>query len=97
MYRLYRDHTKLEKGKYIKDIEQLNRDPKKVIMVDINPDAYSLQPENGLKLKSWKGEPSDRELIKFETLLEGNFIKFYYSKVTNFFYRALSLNVFNGN
>ena len=73
MYRLYRDHTKLVDGKYIKDISQLNRDPRKVIMVDVNPEAYSLQPENGLHLKSWKGEAGDKELIRLETFLEGDF------------------------
>jgi import inner membrane translocase subunit TIM50 len=58
-------------GKYVKDISQLNRDPKKVIMVDVNPEAYSLQPENGLHLKPWKGEAGDRELTRLETFLEG--------------------------
>jgi import inner membrane translocase subunit TIM50 len=70
-YRLYRDHTRLIDGKYVKDISQLNRDPKKVIMVDIDPNAYSLQPENGLHLKPWKGEAGDRELNRLETFLEG--------------------------
>ena len=72
MYRLYRDHTKLVKGQYIKDISNLNRDLGKVVMVDVNPDAYSLQPENGLNLKKWSGESGDRELIKIQSFLEGN-------------------------
>ncbi len=71
-YRLYRDHTRLVKGKYIKDVSQLNRDPKKVIMIDVNEDSYSLQPENGLHLKPWKCESGDVELPRMETFLEGS-------------------------
>ena len=77
MYRLYKDHTKLTKGKYVKDITQLNRDPKKVIILDNNPDSYSLQPENGIFLKSWKGESGDMELERMGAFLEGtSFSKF---------------------
>ena len=71
MYRLYRDHTRVVNGKFIKDIDHLNRDPKKVIVLDINPDSYSLQPENGVFLKPWKGESGDEELVRMSSFLEG--------------------------
>ncbi|KAI8823594.1 NLI interacting factor-like phosphatase-domain-containing protein [Fimicolochytrium jonesii] len=70
MYRLYRDHTKLVDGVYVKDLSQLNRDIGKTIILDINPESYKLQPENGLKLKPWKGERGDQELKKLETFFE---------------------------
>ncbi|KAI9013098.1 HAD-like domain-containing protein [Gaertneriomyces semiglobifer] len=70
MYRLYRDHTKLIDGVYVKDLSQLNRDLSKVIVMDVNPESYKLQPENGVQLKPWKGERGDRELRKMETFLE---------------------------
>jgi import inner membrane translocase subunit TIM50 len=73
MYRLYKDHTHEVGGKLVKDIENLNRDPKTVILLDINPDSYSLQPENALSLKPWKGEAGDRELIKMGDFLIGIF------------------------
>ena len=71
MYRLYRDHTRVLDGKFVKDISHLNRDAKKVILLDINPDSYSLQPENGISLKPWRGESGDKELIKMSAFLEG--------------------------
>lgn len=76
MYRLYRDHTRIVNGKFIKDIEHLNRDPKKVVILDINPDSYSLQPENGISLKPWRGESGDTELLKMADFLEGIFQNF---------------------
>lgn len=71
MYRLYRDHTKLVDGIYVKDLSQLNRDLSKTVVLDINPESFKLQPENGLQLKPWKGERDDGELKKLETFFEG--------------------------
>ena len=73
MYRLYRDHTRIVNGKFIKDIEHLNRDIKKVVILDINPDSYSLQPENAVSLKPWRGESGDSELFRMGDFLEGIF------------------------
>ncbi|KAI8801799.1 HAD-like domain-containing protein [Cladochytrium replicatum] len=70
MYQLYREHTRYVKGLYVKDLDTLNRDPKKVIMIDVDEKSYSLQPENGLLIKPWKGDPSDRELYRMTTVLE---------------------------
>ena len=78
MYRLYRDHTKLEKGTFVKDLSKLNRDPSKVIILDVNPECYKNQPENGLPLKKWFGEVGDTELFRFESFFEGNnFINYF--------------------
>ena len=55
----------------VKDLSALNRDLGKVVCVDIDQNAYSLQPENGLLLKAWKGEKDDRELQRMMTFLEG--------------------------
>ncbi|KAI8802298.1 HAD-like domain-containing protein [Cladochytrium replicatum] len=70
MYQLYREHTRYVKGLYVKDLDTLNRDPKKVIILDVDEKSYSLQPENGLLIKAWKGDPSDRELYRMTTVLE---------------------------
>jgi import inner membrane translocase subunit TIM50 len=75
-YRLYRDHTRLIKGKYIKDLDQLNRDVGKVIVVDINPQSYSLHPDNGVQVSPWQGEEDDNELSKLETCLHGIYLLF---------------------
>ncbi|KAJ3228025.1 mitochondrial inner membrane protein required for protein import [Clydaea vesicula] len=70
LYKLFRESTRLVKNKMVKDLSALNRDLSKVICVDVNPDAYSLQPENGIPLKKWVGEKSDRELLRLMTMLE---------------------------
>ncbi len=75
MYRLYKDHTHKVNGKLVKDIDHLNRDPNTVIILDIDPESYFLQPENAISLKPWKGEADDRELIKMADFLTG-FFKF---------------------
>jgi mitochondrial import inner membrane translocase subunit TIM50 len=73
-YRLYRDHTKIEDGNFVKDLSVLNRDLSTVIMVDINPESYKLQPENGIAIKSWTGDENDKEMFRFETFLEEFFL-----------------------
>jgi import inner membrane translocase subunit TIM50 len=71
MYRLYRDGTRYVDGQYIKDLSHLNRDLSKVIIMDSNPHAFSMQPENGVALKPWKGEPGDHDLLDYIPFLEG--------------------------
>ncbi|KAM7542430.1 hypothetical protein Aperf_G00000015214 [Anoplocephala perfoliata] len=68
-YRLFRESTRYRKGKHIKDLSCLNRDLSRVILVDWNPDAASLQPRNALIIKRWTGEDSDRELIDLAAFL----------------------------
>ncbi|KAI8923739.1 HAD-like domain-containing protein [Entophlyctis helioformis] len=70
MYRLYREHTKLVDGKYVKDLTLLNRDLGKVIVLDTNPESYSLNPENGLHLNKWQGTAGDDEFERLEDFFE---------------------------
>ncbi|KAJ3055015.1 mitochondrial inner membrane protein required for protein import [Rhizophlyctis rosea] len=70
MYRLYRDHTSFIGGDYVKDLSKLNRDLGKTVIVDIKPESFKLQPENGLLLKPWKGQGGDRELARWGVFLE---------------------------
>jgi import inner membrane translocase subunit TIM50 len=77
MYKLYRESTRLVNNKTVKDLSTLNRDLGKVVCVDVNPEMYKLQEENGVKLKKWKGEKGDQELVKMMTFLEGKSISFY--------------------
>ncbi|CAM9192377.1 unnamed protein product [Choristocarpus tenellus] len=53
MYRLYRDATKFEGGKHIKDLSCMNRPIEHIVMVDDNPDSVSLQPENSILVKKY--------------------------------------------
>ncbi|CAG8698742.1 12450_t:CDS:2, partial [Ambispora leptoticha] len=69
-FKLYREATKYVEGKHVKDISKLNRDLSKVIIMDSNPDAYSLQPENAIAVPPWTGDPSDTFLIDIIPFLE---------------------------
>jgi import inner membrane translocase subunit TIM50 len=50
-FRLYREATKFENGAHIKDLSVLNRDLRKVIILDDDPAAYQLQPRNAIHIK----------------------------------------------
>lgn len=70
MYRLYREATRYVDGKYVKDLSHLNRDLSKVIIMDSNPESFSMQPENGIALKPWQGEANDQGLLEYIPFLE---------------------------
>ncbi|KAJ1654386.1 mitochondrial inner membrane protein required for protein import [Dispira simplex] len=70
MYHLFRESTRYEEGKYVKDISKLNRDLSKVVAVDSNPNAYAHQPQNTLVLQPWKGDPDDDYLSQLIPFLE---------------------------
>lgn len=75
MYRLYREATCYVDGKYIKDLSYLNRDLSKVIIMDSNPEAFSRQPENGIALKPFLGDPNDKGLLEYIPFLEGKWFR----------------------
>nr|GEW68313.1 Dullard phosphatase domain, eukaryotic [Tanacetum cinerariifolium] len=64
-HRLYRDSRKLVNGKYhVKDLSNLGRDLKNVVIVDGKPRSYKLQPENGFPIKRFIDDLQDDELKK---------------------------------
>lgn len=70
-YRLYRDSTNYVDGKHVRDLSKLNRDLRQVLMITADTDAYSLQPENAIKLKKWKtNEKEDTTLLDMLPFLE---------------------------
>ena len=62
-HRLYRKHTTFREGVYLKDLHQLNRDLKKIVILDNSIDNFALQPLNGIYIKSWVGDQEDRVLL----------------------------------
>jgi len=70
MYRLFRDATRYVDGQHVKDLDCLNRDPSKVIVVDWNNGAISGHPRNALKIKKWEGNDDDRTLVDLALLLK---------------------------
>lgn len=69
-YQLFRESCRLEDGKLVKDLRYLNRDPRKVVVIDTDPDHVSLQPENAVILAPWTGNKDDRELVGMIPFLE---------------------------
>ncbi|KAK0522515.1 mitochondrial inner membrane protein required for protein import [Tilletia horrida] len=72
--RLYKEHCRFVDGELVKDLSYLNRDLNKTIILDTDRSRFRLQPENGLVVKPWSGDPSDRELFGWIQLLESIFI-----------------------
>jgi len=70
MYRLYNDSLVSVKKKKVKDLDQYNRDVKKTIIIDITPDGFKLQPNNGITIPKFTGDKNDTELLKLIPFLE---------------------------
>ncbi|KAJ0682351.1 putative protein-serine/threonine phosphatase [Helianthus annuus] len=71
-YRLYRDSCKEFDGRFVKDLSNLGRDLTKGVIVDDNPNSYSLQPENAIPISPFIDDLGDEELKK---LMSGFFTK----------------------
>ncbi|KAJ2716277.1 mitochondrial inner membrane protein required for protein import [Coemansia spiralis] len=69
-YRLYKDHMRNVDGNNYKDLSTINRDMAKVIMVDIDPEAFKMQPDNGLLARPFRGDPSDNWIEQITEFLE---------------------------
>ncbi|WVQ72219.1 hypothetical protein IAR50_001768 [Cryptococcus sp. DSM 104548] len=69
-YRLFRESTRYLKGKVVKDISYLSRDPAKVVLLDTNEEHVGAQPENGIVVKPWDGRPGDKGLVDLIPFLE---------------------------
>lgn len=62
-HRLYRQHLTLYKDRLIKDLSKLGRDLNQIIILDDTPENFILQKRNGIYLKPWRGEESDKCLL----------------------------------
>jgi hypothetical protein len=60
---LHRDFCKKKREHYIKDIGKLGRKMEKMLIVDHDPVAFSLQPANGIEIRPFTGDPNDTELL----------------------------------
>jgi import inner membrane translocase subunit TIM50 len=63
-YKLGKEATKLEKGRYIKDLNYLNRDLKNVIVIDFDPLNVKYHPNNVIVIPEFQGDGTDRELVQ---------------------------------
>lgn len=69
-HRLYRQHTILFQGSYIKDLERLGRDLDKTLIVDNLSENFKLQPQNGIHILTWISDSNDNCLEVLASLLE---------------------------
>mmetsp|Transcript_55484 Transcript_55484/g.125031 ORF Transcript_55484/g.125031 Transcript_55484/m.125031 type:complete len:344 (-) Transcript_55484:101-1132(-) len=59
---LHRDFCKKKRSHFVKDLSKLGRKLERVLIIDHDPAAFQLQPENGLVIKPFEGDTSDSEL-----------------------------------
>lgn len=59
---LHRDFCKKKRSHYVKDLSKLGRKLDRVLMIDHDPAAFQMQPENGILIKPFDGDTTDSEL-----------------------------------
>lgn len=69
-HRIYRDSCRQVDGKLVKDLSEVGRDLKRVVIVDDNPNSYAKQPENAVPIRPFIDDISDRELWKLMKFFE---------------------------
>lgn len=70
MYRLVRDATHFVDGHHVKNLDNLNRDLNKVIVVDWDPNSTKLHPNNTLNIPRWSGNDDDTTLYDLVSFLK---------------------------
>jgi hypothetical protein len=70
--RLYREHTNFsfQHFRAVKDLQRLGRDLRRVIVVDQDPAAAVLYPDNCIKLKPFTKDVQDNELPRIVSFIE---------------------------
>lgn len=67
---MYRNHSISDDGtSLIKDLTKIGRDIKKSIIIDDKAKNFAKTPDNGIEIKAWYSDKSDRELKKLIPLL----------------------------
>ncbi|WFD03292.1 protein-serine/threonine phosphatase [Malassezia obtusa] len=69
--RLFRESCTLRDGSYLKDLTVVDRDLRRVCLVDNSPVSYVLQEANGIPVEGWTHDPSDVALLDLLPILDG--------------------------
>lgn len=69
MYRLVKNATDYIDGHHVKNLDRINRDLSKVIVIDWNADSVKLQRENAFIIPRWAGEDEDQQLVQLAEFL----------------------------
>lgn len=68
---IFRENMLFKDGKYIKDLDRMNRDLSKVILIDENPDSCALHPDNAIIVQPRENKASELlELLPFFASLQ---------------------------
>ncbi|TDG40851.1 hypothetical protein AWZ03_012733 [Drosophila navojoa] len=70
MYRLVRDATHFIDGHHVKNLDNLNRDLKRVIVVDWDRNATQMHPDNTFGIARWDGNDDDSQLFDLIAFLK---------------------------
>lgn len=73
MYRLVRDATHFVDGHHVKNLDNLNRDLKRVIVIDWDPNSTKMHPENTFNISRWTGNDDDTTLFDLVAFLKSKF------------------------
>lgn len=69
-YKLVRDSTHFIDGHHVKNLENLNRDLTKVIVVDWNSKSVKLHSDNHFAIERWAGGDDDNTLVELTAFLK---------------------------
>ncbi|KAL1914730.1 uncharacterized protein VTP21DRAFT_7988 [Calcarisporiella thermophila] len=69
-HRLFRESCYQHKGNYVKDLSQLGRDLRNVVIIDNSPVSYIFHPMNAVPVSSWFSDPHDTELLDMLPFLQ---------------------------
>lgn len=69
MYRLVRDSTHFVEGHHVKNLDNLNRDLKRVVVVDWDRNATKMHPSNCFAIPRWAGNDDDTTLFDLAAFL----------------------------
>lgn len=83
MYRLVRDATHFVDGHHVKNLDNLNRDLSKVIVIDWDPNSTKLHPDNTFHMERWTGNDDDFSLLDLVSFLKSNFFKSFQMSMKN--------------
>ena len=71
-HRLYRQHTVQVGDALVKDLNKLGRDVSRTIIIDNVQESFQMNPGNGILIRSWFDDVSDRALMELLPLLKGD-------------------------
>merc|ERR1712228_448691 len=69
-HRLWREARTVEGTAFVKDLKNIGRKLKDVIIVDNSPPSYQFHPYNAVPIASWFDDQSDTQLLDFCPVLE---------------------------